>query len=161
MRSGKPICYTSGDSVFQVACHEEIFGLEKLFSFCEIARDLLYKENIGRVIARPFLGSKSDNFIRTGNRKDYSIEPEADTLLDVLVANNKRVAAVGKISDIFAHRGISTSTKAVGLGSLIDETLKVMEESPEETLIFTNLVDFDQEYGHGEIRMVTAELYAI
>ena len=148
MRSGKPICYTSGDSVFQVACHEEIFGLEKLFSFCEIARDLLYKENIGRVIARPFLGSKSDNFLRTGNRKDYSIEPETDTLLDVLVANDKRVAAVGKISDIFAHKGISTSTKAIGLKSLIDETLKVMEESPEETLVFTNLVDFDQEYGH-------------
>ena len=148
IRSGKPICYTSGDSVFQVACHEEIFGLEKLFSFCETARELLYQENIGRVIARPFLGSKSDNFLRTGNRKDYSIEPEADTLLDVLVANNKRVAAIGKISDIFAHRGISTSAKAVGLESLIDATIRTMGESLEETLIFTNLVDFDQDYGH-------------
>ena len=148
IRSDKPICYTSGDSVFQVACHEETFGLEELFSFCETAREILYEENIGRVIARPFLGSESDNFHRTGNRKDYSIEPETDTLLDILVANNKRVAAVGKISDIFAHRGISTSTKAVGLESLIDETIKTMGESQEETLIFTNLVDFDQDYGH-------------
>ena len=148
IRSDKPICYTSGDSVFQVACHEETFGLEELFSFCETAREILYEENIGRVIARPFLGSESDNFHRTGNRKDYSIEPETDTLLDILVANNKRVAAVGKISDIFAHRGISTSTKAVGLESLIDETVKTMRESLEGTLIFTNLVDFDQDYGH-------------
>ena len=148
IKSGEPICYTSGDSVFQVACHEEIFGLENLFSFCEIARNILYEENIGRVIARPFLGSKSDNFFRTGNRKDYSIEPDSDTLLDVLVANDKRVSAIGKISDIFAHKGISTSTKAIGLGNLIDETLKAANECREETLIFTNLVDFDQEYGH-------------
>ncbi len=148
VRTGKPICYTSSDSVFQVACHEQHFGLDQLLAFCETARGLLYKEKIGRVIARPFIGSNASDYKRTGNRKDYSVEPMDDTLLDVLIKNNKRVSAVGKISDIFAHRGISESTKAVGLEDLIDHTINKIKSEPADTLIFTNLVDFDQEYGH-------------
>lgn len=147
-RTGKPICYTSADSVFQVAAHEQTFGLDNLYRFCEIARSMLMDDNIGRVIARPFIGDSPDNFSRTGNRRDYSIEPPADTLLDRLVAEGKKVAAVGKVSDIFAHQGISTSTKATGLEALIDATLDHIADEPDNTLIFTNLVNFDQDYGH-------------
>lgn len=147
-RTGKPICYTSADSVFQVAAHEESFGLDRLYTFCEIAREMLYEENIGRVIARPFVGEDSDSYVRTGNRRDYSIEPPEATLLDALVAAGHKVAAIGKISDIFAHRGISSSTKATGLEALIDTTLDKLRTEPDNTLIFTNLVNFDQDYGH-------------
>ncbi len=146
--TGKPICYTSADSVFQVAAHEESFGLERLYEFCETARELLYADNIGRVIARPFVGDDALNFTRTGNRRDYSVEPPEPTLLDHLVAAGHRVAAVGKISDIFAHRGVTTSTKATGLEALIDTTIEKIGSEPDNTLIFTNLVNFDQDFGH-------------
>lgn len=146
--SGKPICYTSADSVFQVAAHEGSFGLEELYAFCETAREMLYEDNIGRVIARPFVGEDALSYARTGNRRDYSIPPPSETLLDHLVNAGHRVAAVGKISDIFAHRGISTSTKATGLEALIDTTLEKLRTEPDNTLIFTNLVNFDQDYGH-------------
>lgn len=148
VRTGKPICYTSADSVFQVAAHEESFGLQRLYEFCETARELLFDDNIGRVIARPFVGDDAGSFLRTGNRRDYSVEPPEQTLLDCLVAQGHRVAAVGKISDIFAHRGITTSTKATGLEALIDTTIEKINTEPENTLIFTNLVNFDQDFGH-------------
>ena len=148
VRTGKPICYTSADSVFQVAAHEESFGLDRLYAFCEAARALLYDANIGRVIARPFIGSNAADFKRTGNRRDYSIEPPNPTLLDVMTEQHMNVSAVGKISDIFAHRGITTSTKATGLPALIDTTIEKIREEPDNTLIFTNLVNFDQDFGH-------------
>ena len=147
-RSTKPICYTSADSVFQVAAHEETFGLEQLYRFCETARELLYEANIGRVIARPFVGHSAATFTRTGNRKDYSIEPPAPTLLDLLHNEGRHVHGIGKVSDIFAHRGLSKSTKANGLEALIDTTLAKIKSDVETALIFTNLVNFDQDFGH-------------
>jgi len=148
MRTGKPICYTSADSVFQVAAHEGNFGLDRLYEFCEAARELLYDANIGRVIARPFIGSNASDFKRTGNRRDYSLEPPNPTLLDVMTEHQMNVVAIGKISDIFAHRGITTSTKATGLPALIDATIEKIKEETDNTLIFTNLVNFDQDFGH-------------
>lgn len=107
MRSGLPIFYTSADSVFQIACHEETFGLEKLYELCQITREELEPYNIGRVIARPFVGTGPDDFARTGNRKDYAVEPPAKTVLDKLAADGGEVVSVGKIADIYAHCGIT------------------------------------------------------
>jgi len=148
VKTGKPICYTSADSVFQIAAHEESFGLEKLYQVCEIARALLDEMNIGRVIARPFLGSNSQDFARTGNRRDYSVLPPAPTLLDVLAKDGGEVISIGKISDIYAHQGITQKHKAPGLMNLLEKTSEVMESAPDRSLIFTNLVDFDEKFGH-------------
>ncbi|WP_333606572.1 phosphopentomutase [Arsukibacterium sp.] len=148
IKTGQPICYTSADSVFQVAAHEQHFGLERLLSFCQVARELLDKYNIGRVIARPFLGDSPDNYARTGNRRDYSVLPPAPTVLDKLTAAGGKVISIGKIADIFAHQGISQSIKANGLAALIDTTIAQMQQQRAQSLIFTNLVDFDQNYGH-------------
>ncbi len=157
IKSGKPICYTSADSVFQVAAHEEHFGLDRLYEFCEAARSMLFDDNIGRVIARPFIGDAADTFKRTGNRRDYSIAPPEPTLLDQLTENGKTVSAIGKISDIFAHQGITRSTKATGLEALIDTTIDAIRNEDEGTLIFTNLVNFDQDFGHRRDPMGYAE----
>ena len=148
IRSGKPICYTSSDSVFQIAAHETHFGLERLLSLCETVRKLLDNYNIGRVIARPFVGETAATFERTGNRRDYSVLPPEPTLLDRLVAAGRSVHAVGKIADIFAHQGISKLTKANGNAALLDATLRVMDEAADGDLVFTNFVDFDMLYGH-------------
>lgn len=148
IRTGQPICYTSADSVFQVAAHEEHFGLQRLLSFCETARELLDKYNIGRVIARPFTGDSAQNYARTGNRRDYSVLPPAPTVLDKLTGAGGSVISIGKIADIYAHQGISQSIKATGLPALIDTTLAQMATQPERSIIFTNLVDFDQNFGH-------------
>ena len=148
IKTGKPICYTSADSVFQVAAHEQHFGLEKLLQFCLVARELLDDYNIGRVIARPFLGDNAANYARTGNRRDYSVLPPAPTLLDKLTTANGKVISIGKIADIYAHQGISQGIKATGLEALIDSTLAQMAQQPDNSLIFTNLVDFDQNFGH-------------
>ena len=148
VKSGMPICYTSADSVFQVAAHEEHFGLDKLYHFCEVARELLDSYNIGRVIARPFLGDSAQNYARTGNRKDYSVLPPAPTLLDKLTQAGGTVVSIGKIADIYAHQGISKAVKANGLAALVDKTLEEYAKAPDRSLIFTNLVDFDQNYGH-------------
>lgn len=148
IKTGKPICYTSADSVFQVAAHEEHFGLEKLLSFCETARELLDSYNIGRVIARPFLGTNAGNYARTGNRRDYSVLPPAPTVLDKLTAACGTVVSIGKIADIYAHQGISENLKATGLTALVDKTLAQMAQQADNSLIFTNLVDFDQNFGH-------------
>lgn len=148
IKTGKPICYTSADSVFQVAAHEEHFGLQRLLDFCLVARELLDKYNIGRVIARPFLGDSVTNYARTGNRRDFSVLPPAPTVLDKLTAAGGEVISIGKIADIYAHQGISKSIKATGLAALVDTSLAQMAQQPDNSLIFTNLVDFDQNYGH-------------
>jgi len=146
--TGKPIVYTSADSVFQIAAHETAFGLDRLYRVCEIARELLMPLNIGRVIARPFEGGAETDFRRTGNRRDYSLEPPAPTLLDRLIEAGGEVLAVGKIADIFAHRGISQTYKADGNEALFDATLKALAEAGERALVFSNFVDFDMLYGH-------------
>ncbi len=148
MRSGKPIVYTSADSVFQIACHEESFGLDRLYQLCEIARELVNEYNIGRVIARPFVGDSSATFERTGNRRDLSVLPPAPTMLDKLVDSGGEVISIGKIADIFAHQGISKKIKAHGNAALFDATLAEMDTAPDRSIIFTNFVDFDMLYGH-------------
>jgi phosphopentomutase len=148
IRSGRPICYTSSDSVFQIAAHERHFGLERLMHLSQIARSLLDPYNIGRVIARPFLGETRATFERTGNRRDFSVPPPEPTLLDRLVAAGRTVHSVGKIGDIFAHQGVSTVTKANGNMALMDATLRAIEAAADGDLVFTNFVDFDMVYGH-------------
>ena len=148
MRTGKPICYTSSDSVFQIAAHEQSFGLERLLEFCQTVRRLLDDYNIGRVIARPFVGTTSRDFARTGNRRDYSVLPPEPTLLDRLTEAGRTVHAVGKIADIFAHQGIGRMIKANGNMELFEATLKAMDEAEDGDLVFTNFVDFDMLYGH-------------
>ncbi len=148
MRSGKPIFYTSADSVFQIACHEQTFGLERLYKLCEIARELVDQYNIGRVIARPFNGTQSSDFARTGNRHDYSVLPPAATLLDRMKDSGGNVVSVGKISDIFAAQGISKATKANGLEALFDATVNELKQAGDQSIIFTNFVNFDADFGH-------------
>jgi phosphopentomutase len=148
MRTGKPIVYTSADSVFQIACHEQTFGLERLIDLCLIARKLVDKYRIGRVIARPFLGKSASDFRRTGNRHDYAVPPPAPTVLDKLVASGGEVIGVGKIPDIFAHRGISREINAHGNEALFDATLEALAAAPDRSLVFSNFVDFDTLYGH-------------
>jgi len=147
-RSGKPIVYTSADSVLQIAAHEQHFGLERLYRLCELARELVDAWNIGRVIARPFVGESSGDFRRTAGRRDYATPPPAPTLLERVVAAGGRVYAIGKIADIFAHRGISVSLKADGLASLLDRTLEALGQARDGDLVIANLVDFDTLYGH-------------
>ncbi|MDP5293513.1 phosphopentomutase [Oceanimonas sp. CHS3-5] len=148
-RTGKPICYTSADSVFQIACHEQHFGLERLYALCETARELLMPYNIGRVIARPFVGDTAADFVRTGNRRDYSIEPPAPTVLQKLVDElDGEVVSIGKIADIYAHCGITRQLKASGHDALFDATLSELKAAGHNTLIMTNFVDFDSSYGH-------------
>lgn len=148
MQSDRPIVYTSADSVFQIAAHEQTFGLQRLYALCELARGLLAPYNIGRVIARPFIGSAESGFVRTGNRHDYALPPPAPTLLDAVVAAGGEVIAIGKIADIFAHRGVSRSVPAHGHDALFDATLASLSQAGDGSLIATNFVDFDSVYGH-------------
>jgi len=148
LRTGKPICYTSADSVFQIAAHEDHFGLERLYRVCEIAKEIFDRLNIGRVIARPFIGEDAESFKRTGNRRDYTTLPHAPTLLDVVQGAGGRVISVGKIADIFAHQGITRKLKADGNAALFEATLQAMEEAEDGDLVFSNFVDFDMHYGH-------------
>jgi phosphopentomutase len=148
LRTGKPICYTSVDSVFQIAAHEEAFGLERLYEICRIARRLCDPYRIGRVIARPFVGSAQAGFTRTGNRKDFAIPPPADTILDTLVKAGREVVTVGKIGDIFAHRGTGREIKPNGNDACLSAAVETLKDLPDGGFIFANLVDFDSEYGH-------------
>lgn len=148
IKTGKPIVYTSADSVFQIAAHEQHFGLERLYQVCEIARTLLDPYNIGRVIARPFIGESASDFKRTGNRRDYAVPPHQKTLLDIAKENGREVISIGKIADIFAHQGITKAVKATGLDALVASTVEQLKQAPDGSLIFTNLVDFDSEFGH-------------
>lgn len=146
--SGKPIVYTSADSVFQIACHEEAFGLQRLYDLCDIARELVDQYNIGRVIARPFVGDGPDTYVRTGNRRDLTTPPHAPTVLDKLVESGGDVISIGKISDIYAHKGITKKVKATGNADLFDATLAAMQDAGDRSIVFTNFVDFDMLYGH-------------
>lgn len=149
VRTGQPICYTSADSVFQIAAHEQHFGLERLYEVCAVARELLMPYNIARVIARPFLGDKPDNFVRTGNRRDYSIAPPAATVLQKLEAERQgEVVSIGKIADIYADFGITKKVKATGTEALFEATLTELSVAGDNTLIMTNFVDFDSSFGH-------------
>lgn len=146
--SGKPIVYASADSVFQIACHEETFGLQRLYDLCDIARELVDEYDIGRVIARPFVGDGPDTYVRTGNRRDLTTPPHAPTVLDKLVESGGDVISIGKISDIYAHKGITKKVKATGNADLFDATLAAMQDAGDRSIVFTNFVDFDMLYGH-------------
>src|SRR5437762_1672976 len=147
VRTGRPIVYTSADSVFQIAAHEEFVPLEVLYRWSEIARaQLIGEDEVGRVIARPFVG-ETGNFRRTEARQDYAIDPPENTLLDRVKAAGLEVAAVGKIGSIFCHRGTTEELKAGNNNASVDQTLRALETSG-RGLIFTNLVDFDMLYGH-------------
>ncbi len=148
MATGKPIVYTSADSVFQVACHEETFGLQRLYDLCDIARELVDEYRVGRVIARPFVGTDSSNFVRTGNRRDLTEPPPSPTLLDKLADSGGEVISVGKIADIYAHQGVTKKIKAAGNAALFDATLQALSDAPDRSIVFTNFVDFDMLYGH-------------
>ncbi len=148
VRTGKPIVYTSADSVFQVAAHEEAFGLQRLYDLCDIARELVDDYNIGRVIARPFVGDGPDSYVRTGNRRDLTTPPHSPTVLDKLVAAGGEVISIGKIADIYANRGITKKVKASGNAALFDATLEALAEAGDRSIVFTNFVDFDMLYGH-------------
>jgi phosphopentomutase len=148
MRTGKPICYTSADSVFQIAAHEESFGLDRLYDLCRTARILCDPYRICRVIARPFTGSEEGGFRRTGHRKDFAVTPPGPTLLDRLGEEGRTVVSVGKIGDIFAHRATGREIKATGNPACLEAGLAALAEIPEGGLVFVNLVDFDTDYGH-------------
>ncbi|CAN7194499.1 phosphopentomutase [Devosia sp. LjRoot16] len=148
IRTGKPICYTSIDSVFQIAAHETHFGLERLYELCETAFELTAPLNIGRVIARPFVGETAATFKRTGNRRDFAIAPPEPTLLDRAKGAGRQVYAIGKISDIYAGHGVTHKIKATGNMALFDRTLEAMEMAADGAFIMTNFVDFDQDFGH-------------
>lgn len=147
METGKPIVYTSADSVFQIAAHEEVIPIENLYDFCRKARKILIgKHAVGRVIARPFIG-QTGNFTRTERREDFSLKPTGPTMLDKIKEAGLKVQAVGKIIDIFTGRGITTSNHTVPNMESVDATLDYMDTN-QQGLIFSNLVEFDMLYGH-------------
>lgn len=151
MQTGKPIFYTSADSVFQIACHEETFGLTRLNELCQLVRNLLTAGgyNIGRVIGRPFIGRRAGEFERTGNRHDFAVAPPSPTVLMKLVEEKQgAVIAIGKIADIYAHQGITKQVKATGLDALFDASIQEMKNAPNNAIVFTNFVDFDSSWGH-------------
>jgi phosphopentomutase len=147
MKTGKPIIYTSADSVFQIAAHEDIIPLKELYNMCDIARKMLMGEDVvARVIARPFIGEPG-NFERTPNRRDYSLSPYDKTILDHLKDNDFEVRAVGKIVDIYNGAGITHDVHTVSNMDGVDHTLNYMKDDF-KGLIFTNFVDFDAKFGH-------------
>lgn len=148
IRTGQPIVYTSADSVLQIAAHEEYFGLERLFEVCGVARKLVNDLRIARVIARPFVGEDAATFTRTGNRRDFSLPAPGPTLLDQVCAAGGEVVAVGKVADIFAHRGVTQSIAATGHDQLMAVTLSAWDQAQKTSLVMTNFVDFDSVYGH-------------
>jgi phosphopentomutase len=148
IRTGKPILYTSADSVLQIAAHETHFGLERLLALCETTAEIVHPMRVGRVIARPFLGETAETFTRTAHRRDFAIPPPEATLLDRVTEAGGRTHAIGKIGDIFAHRGIGTLAKGADDMALIDATLAALGAAGEGDLIFANYVDFDTLYGH-------------
>ena len=147
-RTGRPICYTSADSVFQIAAHEEAFGLARLYELCRVARRLCDPLRIGRVIARPFLGHDAASFRRTPNRKDFAMPPPPGTILDRAAEAGRAVVTVGKISDIFAHRATGRELKGADNDANLDHLLEALADLPDGGLAFANLVDFDSDFGH-------------
>ena len=148
LRTLWPIVYTSGDSVLQIAAHEVHFGLDRLYALCDVARKLIDPYQIGRVIARPFIGESSATFVRTGNRRDIAMPPHGPTLLDVVKDAGREVVCVGKIADIFAHRGVTRTIKAHGNQAVMDSLLEAMPDTGDGSLLFANCVDFDTNFGH-------------
>ena len=148
MRTGKPICYTSADSVFQIAAHEETFGLERLYEVCRVARRLCDPLAIGRVIARPFVGRSAADFKRTSHRKDYSVPPLPGNVMERAAAAGRDIVSVGKIGDIFAHRATGREIKGRNNDENVDLALAALGDAADGGFIFVNLVDFDSEYGH-------------
>jgi phosphopentomutase len=148
IRSGWPICYTSADSVFQIAAHEDHFGLERLLDLCRDLSPMLHGMKVGRVIARPFVGEVETGFSRTPNRRDFAIEPPFDTLCDFVDRAGGKVYSVGKINDIFSGRGISAHYKGKGDASLFDHLVGLMDSAGDGALVFSNFVEFDTLYGH-------------
>ena len=148
VRTGKPIVYTSADSVFQIAAHEEVIPIERQYEICEIARQLLSGEmEVGRVIARPFLGTTAEDFKRTGNRHDYAVPPPADNLLPQLKNKNLDVICVGKVASVYDSMGVTEDLTAKNNEQSIDQTINALNKNS-RGLIFSNLVDFDMLYGH-------------
>jgi phosphopentomutase len=148
MRTAAPICYTSADSVFQIAAHEESFGLDRLYAICQIARELVDPMCIGRVIARPFIGADPLSFRRTANRRDYCVPPHLPTILDLATRAQRDVISVGKIGDIFAHSGTGRLLKADGNDALFERTLEGAASLADGGLLFANFIDFDSRFGH-------------
>ncbi len=148
MKTGKPILYTSADSVVQIAAHEGSFGLERLYEICLIARKLADPYNVGRVIARPFEGTGPADFTRTNGRRDYSVPPHKPTLLSRVSEAGHEVIAIGKISDIFAGSGVTKKVPAYGNDAIFDVTLAQMQSAPDQSFVMSNFVDFDMLYGH-------------
>jgi len=150
IRTGLPIFYTSADSVFQIACHEEAFGLDRLFELCKTARAVLDASDlkVGRVIARPFTGPPEGPFQRTGNRHDYAVPPPAPTLLQRVSGAGRDVIGIGKIADIYAHTGVTEEVRAAGHPALWKETLAALDRCSDGGLVMTNFVDFDAVFGH-------------
>jgi len=148
IRSGFPIVYTSADSVFQVAAHEETFGVKELWRICSIARELMRGEhNIGRIIARPFVGTGKGKFKRTANRKDFTVTPTGETVLERATKSGRQVIGLGKIADIFDRVGISREIRTESNSDGMQKTIDLINQSDAD-VIFTNLVDFDSKYGH-------------
>ncbi len=148
LESGAIILYTSADSVFQLAAHEDIISVKRLYEICTIARQMLTGDYaVGRVIARPFTG-KPGSFVRTANRRDFSLEPPADTILDLLNKTNRRIMSIGKIYDLFVGRGISRKIKTANNSEVMQYIIEAVENSSEYDLIFANCVDFDEKWGH-------------
>lgn len=148
IRSGLPICYTSADSVFQIAAHERSFGLQRLYDICEIARRLLDPLRVGRVIARPFVGSPEGGFVRTANRRDYTMPPPDRTLLSLADEAGRAIVSIGKIGDIFAHASTGRTVKAASNADAMDRVIETAGGLPEGGFAFANLNDFDTLYGH-------------
>ena len=147
-KSGRPICYTSADSVFQIAAHEEHFGLDRLYETCRIARTLCDRLNVARVIARPFVGSNKQDFVRTSNRKDFAVLPPPGNLLESLIKAKRTLISIGKIGDIFAHVNTGQERKGKSNAEHFEQTLAAFKTLPDGGMIFTNLVDFDTDFGH-------------
>jgi phosphopentomutase len=148
VKTGKPIVYTSADSVFQIAAHEEVIPVERLYEICEIARNILDGEDkVGRVIARPFVGETAETFKRTENRHDYAVAPPPDNLLPLLKDNGLDVVCVGKIASIYDSLGVTEDLTAKNNDQSIDQTVNALN-AESRGLIFSNLVDFDMLYGH-------------
>lgn len=147
LRSGWPICYTSADSVLQIAAHEDAFGLDRLYRLCQDVAAMVHPMRVGRVIARPFLGAEG-SFARTPNRRDYAIAPPGPTLLDVAQEAGRATHAVGKIGDIFSHRGISALHKGRSDADLAGHLLALADQAEPGSLTFANFVEFDSLYGH-------------
>lgn len=148
IKTGKPICYTSADSVYQIAAHETHFGLERLYELCHIVRKLVDPYIIGRVIARPFVGERPGEFKRTGNRHDYATPPYRPTLLDINKGRGAEVIGIGKIPDIFARSGITQEVKADGNAKIFDSMIACTKAAPDNAIVFANFVDFDTLFGH-------------